>query len=303
MTGISSYHEKINAVLNHIDKQLGETIQINDLAKVSHFSPFHFQRIFKSIVGETPYEFILRLRLERSVRYLKFRANQSIAEIAYACGFPSPENFSRQFKSRFGFSPSQFRRDKKLHNSRIYQEPNQEDFYLVYEKSRAALSEMNFEVSLESLPELKIAYIRAVFGEDGSGLVEKYLELMKWVEEEGIAYKGPLKRFGMSIDDVSVTPVGKYRYDFAVRMDRAEPPTSDLIEVGVIPQGTYATLTVDGDLAAVARAWDYLYTVWLPDSGYAPRDFPAIEEFLQGPEEIGWDRFVMNCRVPIEKIN
>ena len=73
------------------------------------------------------------------------------------------------------------------------------------------------------------------------------------------------------------------------------------METGTITGGLYATLQVQGDIHQVAQAWDYLYKVWLPDSLYAPRNFPAIEEFIQGPEDIGWETFDMNCRIPIQK--
>ena len=97
MTDKPYYYEALNRVLQHIDANLSSDLKLQQLAQLSHFSPFHFQRIFKSIVGENPYEYILNRRLEQAIFMLKHRPKPSITAIAYDCGFPSPENFSRQF--------------------------------------------------------------------------------------------------------------------------------------------------------------------------------------------------------------
>ncbi len=293
------YQAKINRALNHINTNLHEEINVKTLANLSGFSLFHFHRIFKAITDETPYEFLLRLRLEKSIFLLKYRSGLKISEIGYESGFASAENFSRQFKARFNISPTAFRKNKKLHNSRIYQEYNPDDFYLRIENSRK-LSKKSFTVEIESLPAIPIAISKAVFGADGSGMIDKYLKLMDWAESNNINIKGELTRFGMSIDNPEVTPANKYRYDFALKINKSYPAFEDL-EFGSIPAAEYATIHVKGILENVAQAWDYLYRDWLPNSQYVPAHYPAIEEFIQGPEEIGWETFNLKCRVPIIK--
>lgn len=293
------YHARINKALNYIDTNLHEEIDVKKLSNLSGFSMYHFHRIFKAVTGETPYESLLRLRLEKSVFLLKYQTKLKISEVGYQSGFASAENFSRQFKSRYKISPSKFRNDKELHNSRIYQENNPDDFYLRIENSRK-LSKKRFEVEIESLPEIPVAISKAVFGADGSGLVEKYLGLINWAEENAINFTGKLTRFGMSIDNPEVTPASKFRYDFALKIEQTYP-SFDGIEFGAIPSAEYATVHVKGSLENVAQAWDYLYRDWLPNSQYIPIHYPAIEEFIQGPEEIGWENFNLKCRVPIIK--
>ncbi|MEZ5040121.1 MAG: GyrI-like domain-containing protein [Saprospiraceae bacterium] len=293
------YFENLNRVLQYIDQHLGEDLHLTLLARISHFSPFHFQRIFKALVTENPYEYILRKRLEKAVFLLKHQPSTTVTKIAYDCGFPSPENFSRQFKQRFGFTAWHFKRDKTLQKSKIYQEEEEGSFYLAYEKSRA-MPQSAFEVTVREEVAVPIAFIRAIFGADGSGLLDSYHTLMAWAETVGINPK-TARRFGMSIDDPEVTPSQKYRYDFAISREQLYEELGKM-EQGVIPGGLYASLHCEGDIHKVAQAWDYLYKVWLPQSGYVPRHFPAIEEFLKGPEKIGWDRFDLKCLVPVEKM-
>ncbi len=293
------YQQRINQVLAYLNEHLTETLNIKKLAEVSCFSMFHFQRIYQALQGESPYETLLRLRLEKSVFLLKFRPKMKIVEVALASGFQSHENFSRQFKSRYQCTPSEFRQVKSKQNSRIYQATQKEGFYTAIEASRTEPMQA-FSVVVDELPAIRIAFIRAVFGADGSGLIERYHDLMQWCDAHGIQVQGALKRFGMSIDNPDVTPEDKYRYDFAVHCEPCHQP-SGLIELGTIPAGGYATIHCQGKLHDVAQAWDYLYRVWLPESDYMPLHYPAIEEFVQGPEEIGWDNFNIKCRIPVVK--
>lgn len=291
------YHDRINKSLKHIDANLSDEISVQTLAEISGFSLYHFHRIFKAVTSETPYESLLRLRLEKAVFLLKYNNDLNISEVGYESGFSSPENFTRQFKERYKITPGQFRKQKELHNSRIYQEPNPNDFYIRIEDSRK-LDKTAFAVDIEHLPEIPIAYSKAIFGMDGSGMVEKYLNLMDWAQKNSIARQGKLTRFGMSIDNPEVTPASKFRYDFAVSTT-GEYPKEDGIEFGAIPEADYATVHVEGKLENVAQAWDYLYKTWLPESNYVPLHYPAVEEFIQGPEEIGWENFNLKCRIPI----
>ncbi len=86
---------RINDVLFYIHQDISRELSAKELADVAAYSEQHFHRIFKAVTGESPYDSLLRLRLEKSIFLLKYRAKWTITEIAYESGFPSPENFSR----------------------------------------------------------------------------------------------------------------------------------------------------------------------------------------------------------------
>lgn len=281
-----------------MNSNLQEPLLVKQLAREAGFSEFHFHRIYKSLKGEGPYETLLRLRLEKAIFLLKNYKKMSVGQVAVDSGFSSMENFSRQFKVRYGISPSQFKGDKKLQNSRMYQVDDQYDFYSCIDRDTLR----SFNVEIEQLPSIEVALIMAVFGADGSELLQKYHELVAWAERNDIGIQGELTRFGMSIDNPDITPPDKYRYDFALSLKGKAVEPNGLIELKNIPSAKYATVHCKGKLQDVSDAWKYLYSGWLPESGYVPIHFPAIEEFVQGPEEIGWDNFNIKCRIPIEKI-
>ena len=57
-----------------------------------------------------------------------------------------------------------------------------------------------------------------------------------------------------------------------------------------------------GDLSVVSCAWQHLFRVWLPASGYQPANAPAFEVFARTPEEIGWETFDLYACLPIVRL-
>lgn len=106
------YIKRINIAIDYINENISEELTLENVAKASLFSKYHFHRIFKSITGETAADYIKRIRLEKSAHILGVM-NKSITDTAIECGFNSSEQFSREFKNYFGFSPSDIKRIKK----------------------------------------------------------------------------------------------------------------------------------------------------------------------------------------------
>ena len=66
------YRERVNRVIDYIKDHLAEPLPIDKLARLAHFSPFHFHRIFRSIVGEPLHACVKRLRLERAIQHIRY---------------------------------------------------------------------------------------------------------------------------------------------------------------------------------------------------------------------------------------
>src|SRR5690606_35491140 len=73
-------------------------------------SPYHFHRMFKSVVSENVNAYIRRVRTEKASRMLAFQERMSLTDIGLECGFPSLSSFSRAFRHIRGLSPSEYRR-------------------------------------------------------------------------------------------------------------------------------------------------------------------------------------------------
>jgi DNA gyrase inhibitor GyrI len=121
--------------------------------------------------------------------------------------------------------------------------------------------------------------------------------LQQWIDDTGISRRSSLL-IGMSMDDPDITPLPECRYDFCTTVS-ATTKRSPGISMGSIPAARWASIRVNGDLQDVDDAWTYLFRDWLPSSGWQAAPLPAMEIFRQRPEEIGWDRFDLECWLPV----
>src|SRR3972149_1241739 len=99
------YKSRIDAVIDYILKNLNNDISLQALSNVANYSPYHLQKIFKQVIGKTPKQYIIKLKIETSLHLIIIHPHKSIIEIATECGFSSPSVFSRAFKNYFGVSP------------------------------------------------------------------------------------------------------------------------------------------------------------------------------------------------------
>lgn len=78
-----------------------------ELAVAHGFSEFHFSRAFTAVFGDSPYAYMLQMRLTEACRLLE-KGGQPVAEVALACGFNDAATFTRAFKRHHGRTPSSF---------------------------------------------------------------------------------------------------------------------------------------------------------------------------------------------------
>ncbi|MDT8299048.1 MAG: helix-turn-helix domain-containing protein, partial [Spirochaetaceae bacterium] len=99
---MNEYHQRLNRVIEYIDRNLDKELTLYELTDIFCFSRFHFNRIVSSLMGETLFQFIQRLRLEKAATLLCSEKRRSILEIALICGYSSPAAFSKSFKRFYG---------------------------------------------------------------------------------------------------------------------------------------------------------------------------------------------------------
>ncbi len=91
-----------------IDANSHQPIDLEHAARQADLSPFHFLRLFSSVLGVTPHQYLVRSRLRHAARLLADDQN-SITDIAYDVGFGDLSNFVRTFHRAAGVSPRRFR--------------------------------------------------------------------------------------------------------------------------------------------------------------------------------------------------
>ncbi len=91
-----------------IDAHSRQAIELEDTAAQAGVSPFHFLRLFSSVLGVTPHQYLVRSRLRHAARLLA-DDDKAVTDIAYDVGFGDLSNFTRTFHRAAGVSPLKFR--------------------------------------------------------------------------------------------------------------------------------------------------------------------------------------------------
>jgi AraC-like DNA-binding protein len=103
---------QVNRVRTYIDAHLETSIQIRDLAAVARRSTAYFCRAFKVTFRETPHAFIVGRRLHRAAQ-LMLTGDDSLSQVALACGFADQAHLCKMFRQRHGQSPAVWRRQRR----------------------------------------------------------------------------------------------------------------------------------------------------------------------------------------------
>lgn len=96
----------VRQAIEFIQANLNTDLSLQQIAASVRLSPFHFARLFKRATGYSPYQFVLKLRIERAKHLLMRR--ESLAKVAIDCGFFDQSHFTAHFKRFCGVTPRQF---------------------------------------------------------------------------------------------------------------------------------------------------------------------------------------------------
>jgi AraC-like DNA-binding protein/DNA gyrase inhibitor GyrI len=272
-------------------------LSLEQLAQVAHFSPFHFHRLFKDLVGETLNQFVNRVRVERAAMLLRGTPTMNILDAALACGYDSAAGFSRAFKKRFGIPPRQWDRVSPLQERKIGQVDDEFPVYTV-DKLRTIAHEDIFRVQIHDFPAQRLAYIRVTDSyRNWQEIVAAHDRLMAWYQFQGWQL-AQARLYGMSQDDPDLTPPENCRFDWCIAVPDHWFIGGEISERD-FPSCTVAAIHTHGDLHTLDKAWQYLWRYWLPRSRFQPENLPAMEIYQRLPYEIGWQTYDMLCALPV----
>lgn len=295
---------RVNRAIDHVLQNLDQSLRLELVAKAAGFSPFHFHRIFRLLVGESLSDFVKRVRLERALVLLSrrtwaVRRRPSLTDIAFACGFASSSDFTRCFRQRFGVPPSRFdvaafRLKRRKEWERAVTDPRRRNLLL---RLKPGENPDRFTVRFRRLPPRTVAYLR-VSNSFGGGVVPAAERLVKWAELQGLADG---QWYGYMWDDPEIVAPQDCRYDVGL-----EIPAMVVARYGDVgrfefPAMQVAEVEVKGGIDLEMRALDWLFGTWLPASGYVPTEQPCFEAWIGRPFAHGTERFELRLQIPIER--
>lgn len=286
--GENPYIKQINKVQDYIENHLDKSLSTKQLSQIANFSEYHFQRIFRVVTGETLYGFIKRIRLERAAYMLLADKKRSIIDISMSVGFSSQASFAKAFKSKYGISGSNYRKTNGI--------VSQSDFVgQSFHEIDMSIEPLYIEIRNEKA--IKLIYTRYTgpYKGDSKLFSRLFNKLYQWANQRNLI-SADSRWFVIYHDFGNETDQKDLRISVCMSVDRNVAISGD-IGVLTLSEGLYGVGSFIVDSNEYGKAWYYMYTEWLPNSGYKPDDRFSFEHYPPIEEE--GDKHLVEIYIPI----
>ncbi|MEN1706346.1 MAG: AraC family transcriptional regulator [Planctomycetota bacterium] len=270
------YADRLVGALVLIERRLDDPPGLDELARVSHYSPHHFHHVFSAAVGEPVSAYVRRVRLERAASKL-VHTEVPVHELAVQSGFDSAEGFSRAFKAVFGASPAQFR--ERLGDNWLMGPGNLSDAAVRLRVSARIRrpDPVESRVSVEHCEAMTLAGLRHTGPYHRVGVA--WCQLMLWATAHRQLSRDS-RHIGIAHDDPAEVSPRKLRYDACITPRRPFKPGKRISRIEY-PAVECAVADHAGPYDTLPETYEHIYGVWLPASGYEPADEPSFCEFTR----------------------
>jgi AraC-like DNA-binding protein len=110
----SSVVRRLWRARDFIDAEFSTQLSLPLIAQEANYSPFHFNRLYRSVFSETPTGHLIRRRMEEAARLIA-ESDASILEVVLAVGYESHTTFCERFRQFTGHLPSEYRAHSRRH--------------------------------------------------------------------------------------------------------------------------------------------------------------------------------------------
>lgn len=276
------YINQVNHAINYIMDHLEEELDVNAIAEHCHLSKYYFNRLFKSVVGESVYSFVKRVRLERSAFLLKVAPNKSITQIGAKFNYSS-SNFSWAFKQHYNLSPAQFR--KRISKRAIIDRCSLYNEDIVYKD----FSYYGDRMQYIELPNLKVIYERFIGNYmETSKNWSLFLEKTKELIDENTMF------FDISHDDPVIADENRCIFDICITTDKDITGYNSM----VIDGGKYVSYDFEGPHTKIFEAYQGILGIWLPNSDVTLDDRKIISLYKSVSQK--FNHIKMDICIPIK---
>ncbi|OGT07492.1 MAG: hypothetical protein A2X78_00405 [Gammaproteobacteria bacterium GWE2_37_16] len=277
------YRKRLLKVLLHIEANLDREIPLAELAKVAHFSTYHFHRVFSGMIGESVQSYVRRLKMQRAAHNLLF-TEQRVTDIALQAGYESLEAFSKAFKKHFRLYPTCYRKC-------ICQFRFQEILNFINQLPKG---DNSMQITVKNIPTIRVACVRYVgpYGECAPAW-EKLFSC------ENLPINADTQYIGIGYDDPKIVEPDKIRYDACVTVPADFQSTKD-VNVQEIKSGKYAVVTHIGSYTEIAKVVEELLGRLLPCNGYEFKAQPIFEIYKNDPNVTPPEQLITEIYVPIK---
>lgn len=272
--GQSQFHRsQIGRAQRFIRLHLTEPMSLKRIAREAGSSSFHFARLFQAYVGETPFEFLRRLRLMTALRMLQEDSDVSITEIAMSIGYDTAAAFNKTMQKTLRQTPSEFRRMGKEVQDEI-----------VYDLSRPRSPKetpMNLTPEFETVTRPLTHYVflekRGPFPETAPPLWNEVQPLIPQLPQ------GKVREF-LGVSGIDKSQPGEEAMIYQAGVSLADEPAKlpGGLRHRAIPKGNYAKFVLTGPYSDLWTAFDRVFKT-LAERKVGLRPEFCIENYVNDP--------------------
>lgn len=315
----AEYVARINRVIDYIETNLSQSFSLEEIATVANFSPYHFHRIFRFMVGEPLNQFISRIRMEKAAGILIANPDKSVTEVMFEVGCQESSSFSRLFKKYMKMSPTDWRKNAKSKNcqinsnfqqklSNVRQALEESSCYIysdIYNQKWSVKmkneNQLTANVSVKEMSEMTVAYVRFIGPYAGNAELFKgmFEKIFKWAGSRGLINFPETKCLCIYHDDPNVTDEEKLRTSVCLTVPEDTEVGGEIGKMK-IPAGKYAFANFRIDDTQFEEAWNIVCKEWLPESGYVPADGPTFEMYNNDVNTDPEHKFDVDIVIPVK---
>ncbi|NJO67902.1 MAG: AraC family transcriptional regulator [Bacteroidetes bacterium] len=289
------------------------------MSEIASFSKYHFHRIFLSMVGETLFQFIQRLRLEKAAGLLAANPKLTIGEVAMDCGFSDQATFARAFRLNFGVSATIWRREIKGTKSNMSKTdrnfnqtvsnrdqmlPGSSLYFSSTNQTKTRRYNMKTPVvRIEELKQIPLAYVRHIgpYKGDSNLFGNLFNKLCSWAGPRGLLNFPETKSIVIYHDNPDITNEEQLRVSVCISVPENTTVDGEICKMYLQP-GKYAMARCEISVTEFQEAWTWVCGEWLPTSGYLPDDAPCFELYHNDHNDHPEKKFILDICVPVKPL-
>jgi AraC family transcriptional regulator len=265
----ASYPERLRRVIDYVHDRLDDPLELSKLAEVACFSPYHFHRIYRAIIGETVADTVTRLRLQRASHDLA-RTQQPLAVIARRAGYGSMAAFSRAFRSAYKQTPSAFR------------------------ASAPTSGDQDMTVLVQDREPMRL--LTVAHSGPAHEIGKAFDKLVAWAGPRALL-RPSAQGVAVYLDDMGASPSEEQRALAGLTVDE-DVEGDDAVSIHIVPGGPHAMILYQGPYAKIGQAYNQLYK-WLAAKNQEPANAPMFEVNLNNPRNTPPDELLTEICVPL----
>lgn len=286
----SQFHRsQIGRAKRYIRLNLNEPLTLHQIARQAGSSSYHFARLFLAYAGETPFDFLRRIRVATALRMLQEDPEGAVTEIALDVGYETPSAFNKAFKKILQISPRDFRKLGKEEQYEVI-------YRLIKQRVRKEIT-MNLTKGIEIVTRPTTHYVflekRGPFAEVAPPTWDEMFPLIA----TQIAQKEIVEFLGLS--GIDRTRMGEEGMIYQAGVAVSHPPSTTMKELQYrkIESGKYARFLLTGPYAHIGSAFDQVFKA-LAEKNVELREEFCIENYLNDPKVTPEDQLQTELLIP-----